>query len=104
MTTTLPPPTERPTPTPTPPGYDPDSYRMTIGEHLEELRWRLILALGGFVLAFVVCLIFGQQVTAIFCRPLIDVLQSKNLNPQLFYTQLGDGFLVFIEISTICAV
>src|SRR5262245_15868336 len=86
-----------------PTDYDPDSFRMTIGEHLEELRMRLILSLLGFGVVLVLCLIFGQEVTSAFCRPLIDVLQSKNLNPQLFYTQLADGFMVFIEISVICA-
>jgi len=25
--------------------FDPDSYRMTLGDHLEELRMRLILGL-----------------------------------------------------------
>src|SRR5580698_478286 len=28
-----------------PPEFNPDAYRMTIGEHLEELRNRLIIAL-----------------------------------------------------------
>ena len=31
--------------------YDPDEYRMSIGDHLEELRWRLILSLIGFGVA-----------------------------------------------------
>ena len=31
------------------PVQDPEQYRMSIGEHLEELRWRLILALVGFI-------------------------------------------------------
>jgi sec-independent protein translocase protein TatC len=83
--------------------YDPDSFRMTIGEHLEELRTRLFLSLLGFGLATLVCLAFGTNVTAIFCKPLIDVLQHKNLNPQLFYTELSDGFMVYMKISLICA-
>lgn len=83
--------------------FDPDSYRMTFGEHLEELRMRIIFALLGFAVATIVCLVFGQRVTAIFCRPLINVLQEKNLNPQLFYTELSDGFMVFMKISLICA-
>ena len=36
--------------------YDPNSYRMTIGEHLEELRWRLMLGLGAFL---AIAIVFG---------------------------------------------
>ena len=35
--------------------FDPDSFRMSIGEHLEDLRWRLIIALLGFVVAAAGC-------------------------------------------------
>lgn len=83
--------------------FDPDQYRMTIGEHLEELRLRLILALIGLAVAFVVCLFFGQQVMAAFCRPLISVLQEYEVNPQVYFTQISDPFMVFIKISLISA-
>ena len=32
-----------------PAGFDPDSFRMTVGEHLEELRTGLILPLRGYL-------------------------------------------------------
>jgi len=100
MTTAAPPMPEAPKKAPS---YDPDAYRMTIGEHLEELRSRIIFALIGFGIATLACLGFGRSVTAIFCKPLIDVLQHKNLNPQVFYSQLSDGFMVYMKISLICA-
>src|SRR5688500_15379716 len=53
---------------------DPEQYRMSIGEHLEELRWRLILAMIGFVAVFFICLYFGNDVVAYFCRPLLVTL------------------------------
>lgn len=84
-----------------PPQYDPDQYRMSVGDHLEELRARLVLALIGFALALGVCLFFGTTVMSAFCKPLIDVLLAKNLNPQLFSTNLGDGFSVWVQISLI---
>lgn len=80
-----------------------DEYRMTLGEHLEELRKRMVLALGGFAVLLVICLIYGRQVTAYFCLPLITVLQDRGLNPQVFSNQLADGFMVFIRISMISA-
>ena len=76
---------------------------MTIGEHLEELRRRLILSLIGFGIVFGVCLLFGQQVMAAFCRPLISVLQQYEVNPQIYFTQVSDPFMVFIKVSLVSA-
>ncbi len=83
------------------PQYDPDQYRMSVGDHLEELRTRLIKGLIGFAIALAFCLFFGTNVMSAFCKPLIDVLLEKNLNPQLFSTNLGDGFSVWVQISLI---
>jgi sec-independent protein translocase protein TatC len=104
MTTTAPPPPKEQTDsTEHSRGYDPDSYRMTIGEHLEELRTRLILSLAGFVIAAFVCLGFGQKIVEFFCKPLTDGLMKKNLNPQLFFTEISEGFMVYMKISLVCA-
>lgn len=84
--------------------FDPDEYRMTVGEHLEELRRRLIYGLLGFAVALVFCLIYGRRVVAAFCAPLYESLQDRGLNPQLFLTDLADGFMVFLKISVICAI
>jgi sec-independent protein translocase protein TatC len=98
--TTQAPPTEPPA---KPRDYDPDSYRMTMGEHLEELRRRLIIALAGMAVAAAVCFYFGEKVFTIFCRPLIQQLQQRNLNTQLFYSELGEPFMVYIKVSLVCA-
>jgi sec-independent protein translocase protein TatC len=96
--------TDSPTdPTPPPPDFNPDAYRMTIGEHLEELRTRLILALLGFGAAALVCFGLGDRVIGVFCRPLLKVLQARNLTTQLFYNELSDGFMVYVKISLILA-
>ena len=86
-----------------PQDFNPDAYRMTIGEHLEELRTRLILAMVGFGVAAMACFGLGDRVIGIFCRPLLTVLQARNLNTQLFYNELSDGFMVYVKISLICA-
>src|SRR5262245_52496948 len=67
--------------------FDPEQYRMTVGEHLEELRRRLILGLAGFAVVLVFCLIFGQRVMTAFCAPLFESMLQRNLNPQLYYTE-----------------
>jgi sec-independent protein translocase protein TatC len=84
--------------------FDPDHYRMTIGEHLEELRGRLVYGLIGFGLALILCLIFSKShVVPWFCRPLVKVLAAKDINPQLVVDQVGEGFMVYITIALISA-
>jgi sec-independent protein translocase protein TatC len=87
----------------TKPGFDPDDYRMTMGEHLEELRYRLILAIGGMLAMAGVCLFFGEKVFTIFCRPLIHELAAEHLSTQLYYDELGQPFMVYIKVSLVCA-
>src|SRR5262245_56341933 len=84
--------------------FDPDQYRMTIGEHLEELRIRLILGLGGFVVIFILCLIFVRgYVLPAFCNPLFNALDENKITPQMYFTQVSDPFMVYIEVSLISA-
>src|SRR5881392_2701619 len=82
---------------------DPEHYRMSIGDHLEELRWRMIFGLIGFVLAAAVCLFYGKRVMTAFCAPLTRTLLERNINPQMIYNEVGEPFMVFIQISLITA-
>jgi sec-independent protein translocase protein TatC len=83
---------------------DPDDLRMSLGEHLEELRRRLVKALWGFVLAFVVCLVFVKDyVLPFFCKPLLDVLRNYDLNTQLYSTDAADTFTLYLRVSAIAA-
>src|SRR5215213_10524755 len=82
----------------------PDDFRMTVGEHLEDLRKRLILALIGFVLAAVVCLFLGKDlIIPWFCKPLTDTLTKYGLPTQLHSDEIPDVFSTFLTISLICA-
>lgn len=76
---------------------------MSLGDHLEELRRRLLLGIGGFVIAFVICCLNGNYVISAFCRPLLIAMRDANVNPQIYYNQVSDGFMVYMEISVISA-
>ena len=84
-------------------GFDPDSYRMTVGEHLEELRSRLVKALLGFGVALIGCFVFYERVVWYFCKPLVEAYYKHQLNPQLIVDEVGEGFMVAIKISMIVA-
>src|SRR5438067_13667223 len=85
-----------------PENYNPDEFRMTVGEHLEELRHRLILALVGFVITTCFCLFLGRSVIIpVFCRPLTTTLAKYNLPPQLHSDEVPDVFTTYLQISMI---
>lgn len=83
--------------------FDPDEYRMTVGEHLEELRRRLLLSLVGFVIAICFCFWYAPQIVIEFCRPLTETLAKHNINPQLVWDEAFEGFMVVIQITLITA-
>jgi sec-independent protein translocase protein TatC len=85
------------------PSSNPEDYRMTIGEHLEELRRRIVRALLGFGAACAVTFLCGRNVTAIFCRPLISALRAHHLPENIYTTELTDGFMTYVRISLISA-
>lgn len=78
---------------------------MTFGEHLEELRTRLILGLGGFVVAFIACLTLVRDwVFQVLTRPLLDVMHDYELTPMLYDNGTGGAFSVYLKLSAIAAV
>src|SRR5436309_3636457 len=112
-----------PTPTPaspeppTPPGNEspapskkkkkrhinPEEYRMSIGDHLEELRNRLFLGVAGFFVACVICFIFGEHVTRWFIKPFITACDRNDINPQMYYREIAESFMTYIKIVMISA-
>jgi sec-independent protein translocase protein TatC len=83
--------------------FDPDAYRMSIGEHLEELRRRLAYGLVGFAVAMVVCLAMGHRLTEFFIAPYIRTVIARGLNPQMAYREMAEVFTVTIKVATVCA-
>jgi sec-independent protein translocase protein TatC len=50
--------------------------RMSFMEHLEELRMRIIRALQGLILAFLVCMVFSNQLWKIVTAPAFEALRA----------------------------
>jgi sec-independent protein translocase protein TatC len=55
--------------------------RMSFLEHLEELRKRLLLAIGGVGVAFFLCLFFSDELWAIVFAPASAALTHLKVNP-----------------------
>lgn len=85
--------------------YDPDEFRMTIGEHLEELRKRLIFGLLGFAAALIFFMFpsVGERMMTIFCAPLVHGMKLHKIPPQLIVIGLTEGFMTYLQICVVCA-
>lgn len=70
---------------PEPPDEDDDEEegmaRMSFLEHLEELRKRLLLAVGGIGVAFFLCLFFSDELWSIVFAPAGAALEHLHVNP-----------------------
>jgi sec-independent protein translocase protein TatC len=69
---------------PEPPEEDDEEEgmaRMSFMEHLEELRKRILLALGGVGVSFFLCLIFSDQLWNIVFEPAGAALRDLKVNP-----------------------
>jgi sec-independent protein translocase protein TatC len=85
--------------------FNPEEHRMTIGEHLEELRKRLFLGLGGFILVFFIFMVpsIGERVVYYVCRPLFIALARNGLPPQVHITEAAESFMTYIKAAMISA-
>ena len=80
---------------------DPHNYSMSLGDHLEELRARLILAILGLVIALIACLSFGKWIISFIEMPYINAMGQEARLQSIAPT---DGFVSYMEIAMIGAV
>jgi sec-independent protein translocase protein TatC len=81
--------TPPPPPPPPPPSDDDDEedeeeegmLRMSFMDHLEELRSRLLKALGGLVVAFFVAMFFTKDLWRIVSEPAVSALTHLGIKP-----------------------
>lgn len=81
-----------------------ESTRMSLGEHLDELRSALLRSIYGFLVALVICLIFGKHIFNFLSQPLLLILEAHGLNPQIVTTSLPEFFLTYLKICLVAAI
>jgi sec-independent protein translocase protein TatC len=77
---------------------NPDDVKMSLLEHLIELRSRLIWSLVAFFIAFGVCFYFADTIFDFLTRPLAEIWQGQP-GRQLIYTALQEKFFANIKIG-----
>jgi sec-independent protein translocase protein TatC len=77
--------------------------RMSFLEHLEEMRHRIIRALQGFGIAFLVCIVFANQLWDIVRAPAVDALKKIGVNPPvLVINEPMEGFsIIWVKVPLV---
>lgn len=83
--------------------HDPDEYRMSFGEHLEELRKCMIRALVGIGAVAVFTFIFGRDIIGILVEPLNRVQIDAGIPPTTITRTPMGGFNSWVKVSLISA-
>ncbi|MBX3409646.1 MAG: preprotein translocase subunit TatC [Phycisphaeraceae bacterium] len=77
---------------------------MPLGDHLEELRTRLIQAFLGLIPILVVSLVFGQSLLGFLLYPLQDALLASGQIPAPQAVGPLETFSAYVKVSLIAAV
>jgi sec-independent protein translocase protein TatC len=75
--------------------------KMPLTAHLEELRWRMVKALGAVAVAFAVCYGFSEHVFQLLTRPLVDLGDARL---QLIGTSVTEAFFTRLKVTLIAAI
>lgn len=79
--------------------------RMSFLDHLEELRSRILKAVGGLLVAFVLCLIFANELWVVVSKPAIDALKRIGADPTLAQLTPMDAFTtIWVKVPLLAAI
>jgi sec-independent protein translocase protein TatC len=74
---------------------------MSLLEHLEELRFRLVRAILALFAAFFPCWYFVDEIFAFLQRPILELLPPGK---RLAYTGITDPFILYFKVAALAAV
>ena len=72
---------------------------MSLGDHLEDLRRRIIFGLIGVAVALVFMLFTAKRLVAIICQPLIYELHNQGMQPSLEMPAITSAFGVYMKVA-----
>ena len=82
-------------------GLDDDLPRMTLLDHLDELRRRILYSVIALFVAFLASWYFAPTVFLWLERPILDVLPAGE---QLAFTELSGPFMLYIKVALLTAI
>ena len=79
-----------------------EQHKMPLLDHLVELRQRLIIALGAFIVAFFACYFVAEPIFNFLVQPLADVTHGQQ-GRRLIYTALHEAFFTYVKVAFFAA-
>lgn len=74
-----------------------EASRAPLTAHFVEFKRRFMVALGGFILAFIIAYTQAEMIYAFLVQPLADNWQNES--QQLIYTGLTEVFFTYLKLS-----
>ena len=78
-----------------------DLPRMTLLDHLDELRKRLFASVAAVFVAFMACWYFSPAIFHWLQKPILDVLAEGD---KLAFTDLAGPFMLYIKVAMLSAI
>lgn len=78
--------------------HDPDEVRMSFGDHLEELRRRIIWALVGLAITTVLSYQFGSQIINVLTTPYYAAMHDLGQEARLVQLNPIETFMEYFKI------
>ena len=83
------------------PAPDEGLPRMTLLEHLDELRRRLLASVVALFVAFLACWYYSSRIFAWLAVPIMNALPAGE---KLAFTGLVDPFMLYVKVAVLAAV
>lgn len=80
-----------------------EEARMTIGEHLDELRVVVVRAASAVFVAFLLCLWPAQYALALVARPVLVALKAHNQPTTFLSTGPLEGVVIYLKMVLVLA-
>jgi Tat protein translocase TatC len=83
---------------------DPEQVRMTFGEHLEELRWRLFRAIAAILAGMLLAFIFSDQIMKVFMQPYLIAARWQGESEYLQALSPAEVVIVVLKLSLVIGI
>ena len=75
----------------------------TIGEHLVELRSRILKCIIFLFITFIGCYFFADKIYDFLVTPYAEAVKNDNIDRRLIFTALHETFLTYLKLAFFAA-
>ncbi|HTD23417.1 MAG TPA: twin-arginine translocase subunit TatC [Terriglobales bacterium] len=77
---------------------------MSLIEHLEELRRRILWAVGWVAAGFSVCWGYHDAIYAYVQKPILQALEKNHMEPRLVVTSPTEAFNLYVKVALVAGI